>query len=204
MIDTASQTKSHTWIEDAQGIVFGTFMCALGLQFLTFLGLVTGQTAGLAVIVSYLTGWPFGAVFFVVNLPFYWLAWQRMGRIFTVKSLISVTLLSGMVELLPAGLTLAHVTPALGALIVGALTGAGLLALFRHGGSLGGIGVVALYLQDRFGLKAGYVQLGFDAALFSVAAFLFPPSLVFYSLLGAVVLNLIIAVNHRRDRYIAT
>jgi hypothetical protein len=34
--------------------------------------------------------------------------------------------------------------------------------------------------------------------------FLFPASVVGYSLLGALVLNLIITFNHRRDRYIAT
>jgi uncharacterized membrane-anchored protein YitT (DUF2179 family) len=32
---------------------------------------------------------------------------------------------------------------------------------------------------------------------------LFDPETVFYSLIGAVVLNIIIATNHRRDRYIA-
>jgi hypothetical protein len=37
-----------------------------------------------------------------------------------------------------------------------------------------------------------------------VAFFIFPVQIVLWSLLGGVVLNLTIAVNHRRDRYIAT
>ena len=85
-----------------------------------------------------------------------------------------------------------------------ALTGAGLLALFRHGGSLGGIGVAALFAQERFGVQAGYVQLGFDALLFAVAFAIFPFWIVVWSLLGAVIVNLVIAINHRRDRYVAT
>lgn len=194
----------HTALEDAQGLALGIFMCSVGLHVLTYLGLITGQTAGLAVILAYLTGLPFGVVFFVVNLPFYWIAWRRLGAEFTVKSLISVTLLSLLTELLPLGLAIERLHPGLGAILFGSLVGIGLMAMFRHNGSLGGMGVVALLLQDRGVARAGHVQLAFDAALFAVAALLFPLSVVAWSLLGAVVLNLIIAFNHRRDRYIAT
>ncbi|RYH08814.1 YitT family protein [Tropicimonas sp. IMCC6043] len=194
----------HTLLEDLQGLSIGVFFCALGLQFLTHLGFLTGQTAGLALIVSYLTEWPFGLVFFIVNLPFYWLAWTRMGANFTLRSLACVTALSVLSEWLPSHLAIELVTPAVGMVIFGTLVGAGLLILFRHKGSLGGLGVTALLIQDHFGFRAGYVQLLFDAALFAVAAFIFPPSVVLYSLLGAFVLNVVIAFNHRRDRYIAT
>ncbi len=202
--DPSQDPLRHTLLEDIQGLSIGVFFCALGLQFLTHLGFLTGQTAGLALIIAYLTGWPFGAVFFVVNLPFYWLAWSRMGLNFTLRSLGCVTALSLLTEWLPGHLVLAEVTPALGMVIFGCLVGAGLLILFRHKGSLGGLGVTALLIQDRTGFPAGYVQLLFDGALFATAAFLFPAQVVLYSLLGAVVLNFVIAFNHRRDRYIAT
>jgi len=196
--------RKHSLLEDAQGIGLGVFMAAIGLQILTFAGLVTGQTAGIAVLISYATGWSFGAVFFVINLPFYALAWLRLGPRFTITSLISVTLLSVLTEVLPDYFEIAYLEPWLAAAIFGALTGLGLLALFRHGGSLGGLGVLALYAQDRFGFRAGYVQLIADAVIFTIAAFMLPPMIVAWSLLGAVILNLIIAINHRRDRYIAT
>ena len=196
--------RKHSLLEDAQGIGLGVFMAAIGLQILTFAGLVTGQTAGIAVLISYATGWSFGAVFFVINLPFYALAWLRLGPRFTITSLISVTLLSALTEILPNHFEIARLEPWLAAAIFGALTGLGLLALFRHGGSLGGLGVLALYAQDRFGFRAGYVQLIADAVIFTIAAFMLPPMIVAWSLLGAVILNLIIAINHRRDRYIAT
>jgi uncharacterized membrane-anchored protein YitT (DUF2179 family) len=96
-----------------------------------------------------------------------------------------------------------YIDPLLGALTFGALLGVALLVLFRHNGSLGGLGVVALLIQYTTGFRAGYVQLIFDALIFGLAFFLFDPLLVFYSLVGAVVLNLIIAINHRRDRYVA-
>lgn len=199
-----SPATRHTVLEDAQGMGLGVFLCALALQFLTHAGLITGQTAGIAVILSYVTGQSFGLIFFLINIPFYALAWMRLGRAFTLKSLLSVSALSLLVETLPFGIGFDHLATPLAALIFGCLTGVGLLVLFRHNGSLGGLGVVALLMQDRLVYRAGYVQLAVNAVIFTVALFLFPSTVVVWSLLGAVVINLIIAINHRRDRYIAT
>ena len=44
----------------------------------------------------------------------------------------------------------------------------------------------------------------FDVCVFGAAFFVIDLPLVLYSLLGAVVLNLNIAVNHRKDWYIAS
>jgi uncharacterized membrane-anchored protein YitT (DUF2179 family) len=201
---TSDDPRKHTPLEDLQGLGIGIFLCSLGVHILTTVGLITGQTAGVAVILSYLTGYSFGVTFFLVNLPFYLLAYRRLGLEFTVKSLISVTLMSLCTELLPYGMTFEYLDPALGAVAFGAITGLGLLAMFRHNGSMGGLGVVALLVQDTTGFKAGWVQLIADAVIFGVAFLLFPAEVVIYSLLGAVVLNLVITFNHRRDRYIAT
>ena len=77
------------------------------------------------------------------------------------------------------------------------------IVIFRHGGSLGGVGVLGLWLQERAGIQAGWVQLGFDIVLFAVAFFVLDLTLIALSLIGAIVVNGIIGVNHRRDRYIA-
>jgi len=198
------QTVRHNLFEDAQGLIFGAAMCAFGVHILTSAGLVTGQTAGLAVLISYATGWAFGPVFFVINLPFYALALARMGLRFTVKTFIAVALLSLFTLVIPQVVSFDRLDPLAAACLFGIVTGPGLLALFRHGSSLGGVGIVALQVQDRTGFRAGWVQLGFDAVLFAVALALLDPLLVLWSLLGSVVINLIIAVNHRRDRYIGT
>ncbi|WP_246082477.1 YitT family protein [Rubellimicrobium rubrum] len=199
----SSAGAAHTLVEDAQGIAFGTVMAAVGVSLLTHLGLITGQTAGLAVLASYLTGLPFGAVFFVINLPFYCLGWKRMGAGFTAKTFLAVAALSVLSMLVPRWLDFGHVDSVFGAVLFGLCSGAGLLALFRHGASLGGVGIVAILIQDRTGFRAGWTQLGFDALLFAVALLLLDLRTVALSALGAVVLNLVIAINHRRDRYMA-
>lgn len=193
----------HSAADDAQGIALGALFCALGAELLQHLGLITGQTAGLGLVITYATNLPFWAVFFVVNLPFYWLAWARMGPAFTAKSVIAVSLFSLISALLPEGFAYGAIHPGLGAFIAGAIVGSGLLMIIRHGGSLGGLGVLSVYLQDKTGFKAGHTQMIFDAALFAAAALILPLPLVLWSLLGAVTVNVIITRNHRRDWYIA-
>lgn len=194
----------HTSFEDAQGLIFGAAMCAFGVLILTGAGLVTGQTAGAAVLISYLTGYSFGVVFFVINLPFYALAWVRLGPAFTLKTFLSVALISGFSLVIGDLVSISPSNPAVAAVLFGMVSGAGLLAIFRHRASLGGVGIVAFDLQERLGWRAGWVQLGFDLVLFACAALILPLDLVLWSLLGAAILNAIIGINHRRDRYVGT
>lgn len=196
-------TVAHTPLEDAQGLSIGCFLTSVGLVFLTELGFLTGQTAGIALLIAYPMGWSFGVVFFLINLPFYVFAYLRLGLEFTLKSALCVTSVSILSDVLPRFIVFESLDPVVGTLVFGVTVGLGLLACFRHKGSLGGMGVLALVIQDSTGFKAGYTQLLVDAAIFAVAIFLFPASIVAYSLLGAVVLNGVIAFNHRRDRYVA-
>ena len=71
------------------------------------------------------------------------------------------------------------------------MTGVGLLVLFRHRTGLGGVNLVAIDLQERFGLRAGYVLLGVDLTILVAAAFHLPPDKLALSVLGAGVLNMI-------------
>jgi uncharacterized membrane-anchored protein YitT (DUF2179 family) len=196
-------TVAHTPLEDAQGLLIGCFLTSVGLVFLTQLGFLTGQTAGIALLIAYPMGWSFGLVFFLINLPFYFFAYMRLGLEFTLKSLFCVTSVSVLSDRLPLFIVFESLNPIIGTLVFGVTVGLGLLACFRHKGSLGGMGVLALVIQDSTGFKAGYTQLLVDVAIFAVAVLIFPTSVVAYSFLGAVVLNGVIAFNHRRDRYVA-
>ena len=193
----------HSLFDDAQAVLTGTLFVALGLALFRHAGLVTGGTAGLSLVAHYALGVPFGVAFFAINLPFYAVAWRRMGRRFTLKTMAAVALLSALAEVLPALLTLQRVQPVFAALAGGLLMGAGLLILFRHRASLGGLNVLVLWLQERRGWRAGKVQLAVDVAILLAATpWLTPPQLGL-SVLGAVALNFTLAVNHRPGRYAA-
>jgi len=193
----------HSPVEDAQGIAFGVTMAAFGMHILTHMGFVTGQTTGIAVLLAYVTGLPFPAVYFAVTLPFLGLAWRRLGARFALKTLVTTAALSLLVALLPAWVDLGRIEPAFAAILFGLLFGIAALAAIRHGGSFGGLSILWIELQDRTGFRAGTAQLLSDVAIFGLAAFIVPLDTLAYSFLGAAVFSLFLAINHRRDRYVA-
>ena len=193
----------HTPLEDAQGIFASSMIAALGLALMGSAGLVASGTAGVAFVLHYLTGYSFGLFYTLVNLPFYLLSLQRLGKAFTVKTFIAVALTSLIAEALPHFLLIESIRPLWTAVLAGILLGFGLLGLYRHRASLGGVGILAVYLQDRFGWRAGLVQLAFDCVVLAAAFAIASPYIVLCSVAGAVVLNLFLTINHRADRYIA-
>ena len=194
----------HTPVEDAQGIAFGVTMAALGMHILTHMGFVTGQTTGLAVLLAHATGLPFPAVYFTVTLPFLGVAWRRLGTRFALKTLVTTAALSLMVAMLPRWIELGRIEPTVAAILFGLLFGIAALATIRHGGSFGGLSVLWIELQDRTGIRAGTAQLVSDVVIFALAALILPLDTLIYSFLGAAVFSLFLAVNHRRDRYVAS
>lgn len=194
-------TDPHRAHEDVMAMLLGTLFVALGVSFYTQAMLLTGSTAGLAFLLQYATGWRFGIGFFLINLPFYWLAVRRMGWSFTLRTFVAIGLVSLFSELTAGWIRIEWLQPLYAALMGGSLIGIGMLVLFRHRTSLGGINILALFLQDRYGWRAGYVQLGIDALIMLVALLVLPIERVGLSVVGAVALNLIIALNHKPGRY---
>ncbi|GGX06489.1 YitT family protein [Undibacterium macrobrachii] len=193
----------HNLFEDVLAILTGTLLVSLGVALFNQAGLFTGGTAGLAFLIHYASDYSFGSVFFVLNLPFYWLAWKRMGWRFTLKTFISVGLVSVMSGLHPKMVQLSQLTPFYVALIGGSLMGVGFIVLFRHQASLGGINILTLYLQEKHGLRAGKIQMGIDLCIVLASFLVVSPVAMLASILGAVVLNLAIMLNHRPGRYLA-
>ena len=206
-VTPASQTtlppSRHKPHEDIQALLTGTLFVALGVVMFRHTGLITGGTAGLAFLLHYATGWNFSLVFFAINLPFYGLAFQRMGWVFTLKTFAAVALLAVFAQWVPQGITFAALSTGFAAVTGGLLMGAGMLMLFRHRASLGGFNVLVLYLQERFGWRAGHVQMAFDCAIVLAAMAVVDWSQILWSVLGAVVLNMTLAINHRPGRYMA-
>ena len=196
----------HSLFEDILAILTGTLFVSLGVAMFNQAGLITGGTAGLSFLIHYSTGWSFGLVFFLINLPFYWLAWQRMGWRFMLKTFCSVALVSVMSSLHPKLLqltALTSLTPFYVAVIGGLLMGVGFIVLFRHQASLGGINILVLYLQDKHGFRAGKLQMGMDIFIVMSSLFVVSPMTLAASILGAIMLNLAIALNHKPGRYMA-
>lgn len=191
----------HTWVDDVQALATGVLTTALGISLMAHAGLLTGGLPGLAFLVHYAGGWPLGPVFFVLNLPFYALAYTQLGARFAWRTLLSGALLAAAIQWMPGVLRFGAVEPLFASAMGGLLIGTGLLVLFRHNTSLGGFNVLALWLQRRRGWPAGAVQMVLDCAIVLAALFVTDTARVLQSIVGAVVLNLVLSFNHRPGRY---
>ncbi|NIF22784.1 MULTISPECIES: YitT family protein [Pantoea] len=191
----------HSRIEDALAIVMGTLMVSFGVMLMKQAGALTGSTAGIAFLISYVSPLSFGSAFFLINLPFYWLAVKRMGWEFTIKTFCAVALVSLFTHLHPMYMHFSTLNPIYATLFGNVITGIGFIVLFRHKASLGGVNILALWLQDRIGLRAGKLQMGIDTCVVLASLFVVSWQMLIVSIAGAVILNLIIAMNHRPGRY---
>ncbi|NVD07276.1 YitT family protein [Vibrio sp. JPW-9-11-11] len=193
--------EKHSRKEDWIAILTGTFLVAQGFFFLQSASLLTGGTAGLALLVSQMSSLSLGTLYFIANSPFYLLAWRRFGSRFAVNSAISGALVSVFTDHLYLVISLDSINPLYCAVAGGLLMGLGMLILFRHRSSLGGFNVLCLFIQDKFGISVGKSQLAIDIGILVTSLFFVPTQTILLSIVGAVALNLVLAMNHKPTRY---
>lgn len=191
----------HSLREDIFAMVCSATFMAFGILLYKSAGLLTGGTAGLALLFTHLTQFSFGQIFFTLNIPFYILAFKQMGIRFCVNTFIAVTLVSVMADLAPMVVSFNNLEPAFAAVFGGFLFGTGMLMLFRHQTSLGGVGILALYLQSKNIISAGRFQMMVDCAIVAASFFIVSMPILIMSIAGAIAMNLIIAMNHKPGRY---
>ena len=163
-------------------------------------GIITGM-AGLELLLSDLSGSSFGITFFVINLPFYAFGWKYLGWKFLLKTFISIASLSVATHFLPVVIRFESLDPTFACMGGGLLIGTNLLIFFRHGASLGGVGILAVWLYKRYGLNTGTFQFIVDAAIL-VACLTVNSFLIFMlSILSIIAINVVIGLNHKPGRY---
>ncbi|RJN32171.1 YitT family protein [Nesterenkonia natronophila] len=197
----AGHVLPHTAAEDVLGVLTGTFMAALGLYLLEQSEAVSGGTAGLALLLTFGTPLNLGALFFLVNVPFFGLAMWRKGWRFTLRTALSVGVVSVFAAVCEQFMPVPDMNPVFGVFAGNVLIGVALLIVFRHGSSLGGFNILALIAQEQFNLRGGYVQMSLDVTVILLAFTVLTPENVLLSAAGAVIMNLILAFNHRPGRY---
>ena len=176
---------THRWLS----ILEGCLLVALGIHLLNSSNLLISGTAGLGLTLQHVTGLTFGQLFFILNLPFYLLAIRYMGWSFTLRTFTAVSLLALLSELMRRWLDFTVVQPAMAAVLGGLLVGFGLIILFRHQASLGGINILAMYLERRFDIHAGKTTLACDILILALACLVFTPEQIAYALLAFLALS---------------
>ena len=204
MVDAQRTQKSivHSWLDDAHALLAGALFVALGLTMFSHSGLLTGGVAGVAFLLSYATGGNLAIYFFGLSLPFFGLSWFRLGAEFTIKSFIAVILVSVFTAFAPQVVRFELLNPWVASVLGGFLIGFGLLALLRHQASVGGINILAQWLQQSKGISAGKVQMSVDIVVVLAALAVVPPTKVLESVVGSVAIGAILALNHKPGRYL--
>jgi uncharacterized membrane-anchored protein YitT (DUF2179 family) len=200
----AAETVRHSWFEDAQALFTASLFISLGYGLLSQARLLSGGTAGLALLLTRLTPFTFGQLFVALNLPFFWLAVRQMGWAFTLKTFAAIGAVSLGADRLHLVVAFDRLEPLYAAVMGGSCIGIGLLILFRHQACLGGLNVLAIWLQERRVVRAGVFQLAVDGLVLAASLFVVPPATILLSVVGSVAVNMVLAVNHRPDRYLGT
>ena len=193
----------HSHFEDALALLNGTLFISLGIAMFNKAGLLTGGTAGFAFLIHYASSLSFGWAFFLLNLPFYYLAMKRMGWVFTAKTFCAVSLVAVFSSLHGYFMQFTTSNAYYAAVMGGLLIGGGFLILFRHQASLGGMNILTLYLQDKYGISAGKLQMAIDLLIVLLSFFVIDSDKIAASIVGAVAVNVVIALNHRKGRYMS-
>lgn len=198
----SSGVRKHTWYEDLFGLATGVILISCGIGFMEAGGLLTGGTVGLSQLVAKATGLSLSLIYILISVPFFLLAIWKMGLSFASKSFLNIFLVSYLVSIFPKLITIDVSNQLTASVIANTLAGMGVLAIFRHNSSLAGFQVVALLGQAKLKIQAGYIQAGIDIAILAIGLAEYSLSATVNSLVGVIIFNGVLAINHRPDLYI--
>jgi uncharacterized membrane-anchored protein YitT (DUF2179 family) len=152
-------------------VLLGLVITSLGIKLLADSLLTFGGTAGVATILTYVTNISWGLLFFIVNLPFFFISIQELGKWFTISSLLSITGISFLREWFDHFIPTFEINIVIAAIIAGLLIGFGVTFVLNNGSSLGGIHILGLYIDKKFGINRGLVLFVCDSfiILFALA-----------------------------------
>jgi len=177
---TRSNRKKE--VTNALFILTGIFSAAFGLRgFLIPNEFIDGGVTGISLLVSSITGWPISLLIVVINIPFIWLGYRRIDKLYAIKTLIAIFVLSVILYFVhfPQVTNDKLLTAVFGGFFLG--TGIGLA--MRGGCVIDGTELLAVYINPKSFLSVGQIILTINIVIFGVAAFFLGIQSALYSIL---------------------
>ncbi len=162
----------------------GAVLAAIGLEeFLVPNRIIDGGITGISIILNYVTHWPLGLFLVVLNIPFLFLGFRRIGKGFVVASVYAVVSLSIWVSVF---IPLPEVTrdPFLASIFGGIVLGLGVGLIIRNGGSLDGTEMVAIVLTKRLNFTVGEIVMFFNVFILGTAGLVLGWDKAMYSMVA--------------------
>lgn len=163
-------------------LTLGAFIAGFSLQgFLVPNNMIDGGIVGISIMLSYITKFNLGVFIFCLNIPFIFLALQKLGKLFVAQTLYAITMLSIGVNFFH-GL---HVTDdlLLATVFGGLVLGLGVGLVLRSNAALDGIEILSIRLARRFGFTIGEIIMFFNVFVYIAAGFLYGWDRAMYSIL---------------------
>lgn len=140
-----------------------------------------GGITGISILVHEVFHFNISLLVIVLNLPFIYLGYKRIGKTFAVQTILAVSVLA-------AGLLFIDIEPIttdrlLIAIFGGLLIGTGVGLVLRSGGVIDGAEVLAVFTKRKTGFSNSEIILLFNALIFAAAAFQFGLETAMYSLI---------------------
>jgi len=163
-------------------IAAGITSAAFGLKgFLIPNEFIDGGVTGISLLISSLTGLPISALLIVINIPFIWLGYKRIDRVFALKTLVAILVLSLVLYVI--NFPLVTNDKLLTAVFGGFFLGMGIGLAMRGGCVIDGTELLAVYINPRSFLSIGQIILVINVIIFSIAAFFLGMESALYSIL---------------------
>ncbi|MGA7877771.1 MAG: YitT family protein [Desulfoferrobacter sp.] len=165
-------------------IIIGSIIFVAGMNsILVPQKLLSGGLVGIALIVHYLIpSFDIGLVYFVSNIPLLLVGWFHVSRRFMFYTIFGMAFFSLVANLVQPPPVSIH-DPILAALFAGVICGIGSGIVLRSLGSAGGLDILAVYINKRFGLRPGVVMMASNALVLFAGAVFFNVELALYSLI---------------------
>jgi uncharacterized membrane-anchored protein YitT (DUF2179 family) len=177
-----SRFKLRKEITNVLLIITGIFSAAFGLKgFLIPNEFIDGGVTGISLLISSITGWPISILIVVINIPFIWLGYKRINKLYAVKTLIAIFILSLVLYFV----NFPQVTndKLLTAVFGGFFLGTGIGLAMRGGCVIDGTELLAVYINPKSFLSVGQIILAINIVIFGVAAFFLGIQSALYSIL---------------------
>jgi uncharacterized membrane-anchored protein YitT (DUF2179 family) len=173
----------RTILIDTLLIVLGIVSAAFGLKgFLLPSHFIDGGITGVSILVANITHLPLSILIFIINLPFLFLGYRKLGVAFAIKSALAIAGLSVCL----AFVTFPDVTPdkLLTAVFGGVFIGGGIGMAIRGGAVLDGTEIAALLVSKKTQIvRVSDVILIVNVFIFIAAIFLISVESGLYSIL---------------------
>jgi len=157
-------------------IIMGSLFLSAGLVgFFLPNELLTGGTAGLSLLLHYITSYSVGVLMVAVNLPLLIIGGKYLGKMFALRTIITILLISVFIEFFTEVVELRAfiLDPILATIFGGISIGIGLALVIKGNSSAGGSTIVARIVSSKTEIKPGQVILIIDSLIIFSSLFVF-------------------------------